>query len=213
MLSDYLAELKKIELLEPDEERRLWREYKENADQDCRRQLIEHYQPLVFKTAMRWQADEATMLDLIQEGTVGLIEAVENYDHTLGVAFSLFAMHRIRGRIADYAAREGKRNLVYIDDQEGEAAAAEAVYQLTDASVDIPAQAEHNYLMEQVRRAVGRLPKKEQIVLNAVYLAEQEPKQLAAAMDMSLSHVYRLQKQGLRRVRGMLSKLMQELKK
>jgi len=32
-------------------------------------------------------------------------------------------------------------------------------------------------------------------------------------MDMSLSHVYRLQKQGLRRVRGMLSKLMQELKK
>jgi RNA polymerase sporulation-specific sigma factor len=54
-----------------------------------------------------------------------------------------------------------------------------------------------------------RLPAKEQLVLSGVFLEEQEPKELAETLDMSISHIYRLQKQGIRRIRGMLSKFMQ----
>lgn len=47
-------------------------------------------------------------MDVVQEGTVGLIEAAESYDHRRGVAFSLFAVHRIRGRMMDWLAAEAK---------------------------------------------------------------------------------------------------------
>ena len=49
-------------------------------------------------------------MDLIQEGTVGLIEAVERYDPDKNVAFSLYAVHRIRGRILNYLNKEYKGN-------------------------------------------------------------------------------------------------------
>ena len=151
-------------------------------------------------------------MDLIQEGTVGLIEAVESYDHTRGVAFSLYAFHRIRGRIANFVAREGKLNWVYIDsplEEEGSLTLADA---LVDGALAVAAQAERNFLVAQVRSAMDRLPKSEQMVLSGMYLEEREPKQLAESLDMSISHIYRLQKQGIRRVRGMLSRLMQDMK-
>lgn len=213
LLKQYLTELNKIKLLTLDEEKQLWIEYKEAGDIDSRRRIIEHYQPLVFKVAMRWRLDEPAILDLIQEGTVGLIEAVESFDHTRGVAFSLYAFHRIRGRMVNYISREGSQGWVYMD-----APVAEEDSELTlgdflvDDSTAVAAIAEQNYLVEQVKTAMGRLPAKEQLVLSAMYLEECEPKQLAETLDLSLSHIYRLQKQGIRRVRGMLSKLMQDIK-
>jgi RNA polymerase sporulation-specific sigma factor len=211
MLNHYLAELKKIKLLDPAEERSLWAAFKEHGDLGSRRRLIEHYQPLVFKVGLRWQVDEPTTMDLIQEGTVGLIEAVETYDHTRGVAFSLYALHRIRGRIVNYVSREGKLNWVYMDSpvEDGTLTLKDC---LVDAAPAVAAQAEQNFLMEQVRQAMGRLPTNEQTVLAGMYLEEREPKQLAESLDMSLSHIYRLQKQGIRRVRGILSRLMQDMK-
>ncbi|MDR3592285.1 MAG: sigma-70 family RNA polymerase sigma factor [Negativicutes bacterium] len=212
-LRQYLAELKKIKLLDIEEEKRLWLAYKETGDLDSRQKLIEHYQPLVFKVALRWRIDEPALLDLIQEGTVGLIEAVESYDHTRGVAFSLYAFHRIRGRMMNFSTREGKLNWVYMDSPVAE---EDGAFTLADVLVDgaaaVAVQAEQNFLVEQVKTAMGRLPANEQLVLSGMFLEEREPKQLAEALDMSLSHIYRLQKQGIRRVRGMLSRLMQDMK-
>lgn len=54
MLEDYLQELQKITLLQPEEEAALWQAYKEGGDAGARSRLIEQYQPLVFKEAMRW---------------------------------------------------------------------------------------------------------------------------------------------------------------
>lgn len=213
MLQQYLNELKKIKLLTPGEEKGLWAAYKEAGDLESRRRLIEHYQPLVFKVALQWRtADESRMMDLIQEGTVGLIEAVEGYDHIRGVAFSLFAFHRIRGRILNFINREGRQNWVYMDSplaDEDNLTLAECI---VDEGAEVAVQAEQNFLVEQVKTAMGRLPANEQFVLCGMYLEEREPKQLAESLDMSISHIYRLQKQGIRRVRGMLSRLMQDMK-
>ncbi|WP_425058607.1 RNA polymerase sigma factor FliA [Sporomusa carbonis] len=208
ILSQYLAELKNIRMLTREEEIMLWQGYKENGDLECRRRLIESYQPLVFKTVMRWRLPETVMLDIIQEGTVGLIEAVESYDHTRGVAFSLFAVHRIRGRIMNHLAREDDSLLRIDSPLTAGSSQATIADLLVDAQAEVAAQAEHNYLVEQLRTAMERLPAKEQQVLNGVYLNDCEPKELAATMELSVSHIYRLQKQGIRRLRGMLSKLM-----
>lgn len=209
MLSQYLKELKKIRLLSREEEQGLWIQYKEHDNLDCRSKLIEHYQPLVFKVATSWRLHEIVLMDMIQEGTVGLIEAVERFDHQKGVAFSLYASQRIRGRILNYMEREGTSAMTFMDCPVSADEGVTLRDLLIDQDAGVSSQAEHNYLIEQVKNAMGRLPVKERAVLSGVFLEDCEPKQLAESLDLSISHIYKLQKQGIRRIRGILSKFMQ----
>jgi len=209
ILNQYLKELKKIELLTREEEEILWQEYKEKENLECRSKIIGNYQPLVFKVASSWRLDETRMMDMIQEGTVGLIEAVEKYDHKRGVAFSLYATQRIRGRMLNYMEREGKFGVVCIDSPLSNEQDVTLRDILIDTQAGVSSQAEHNYLIAQVKNAMNRLPSNEQAVLSGVFLEDCEPKQLAESLDVSISHIYRLQKQGIKRIRGMLSRFMQ----
>ncbi|MDU2063695.1 MAG: sigma-70 family RNA polymerase sigma factor [Sporomusaceae bacterium] len=208
-LQDYLIELNKVELLTPAAEAQLWSRYKDGDDLAARSELIERYQPLVFKTAGRFRAGETLMLDLIQEGTVGLIEAAESYEPQRNVAFAVYALHRIRGRMLNYLAKEGKQNWAYMDGPVNEADTATLGDYLADQGPSLASQTEQSFLVSQLKHAIDRLPQKEQIAVSGMYLEEQEPKNLAQSLDVSVSHLYRLQKQGIRRIRGMMAKLMQ----
>ncbi|WP_215827424.1 sigma-70 family RNA polymerase sigma factor [Pelorhabdus rhamnosifermentans] len=209
-LHEYLQELNKIELLSPDLEQSLWQSYKEQGDVRSRGQLIEHYQPLVFKVVARFKASENLVMDLIQEGTVGLIEAAENYEPKRGIAFSLYAVHRIRGRMLNFIQKEGKQNCAYMESPlEADTASGTLGDCLADLSPSVAQQAEQHFLVDELKTALRRLPQKEQLVVSGMYLEEQEPKALANTLNVSTSHLYRLQKQGVRRIRGMMSKLMQ----
>ena len=171
---------------------------------EARESLIEHYQPLVFREAMKYSLQETVTLDLIQEGTVGLMEAVEKFDPTLGVAFSLYALHRVRGRMVDFLQKNG-RDLLLEDGQEQ--------MLLTEAVPDTAFEsADKSVLHSRVDEAMSRLPEREQDVLRLVYLKEQSAQETAAAMDVSTAYVYRLEKRGIRRLRGMLSKLIHDRK-
>lgn len=75
-------------MLEREEELDLWRACAD-GDQSAYRKIITAYQPLVFKIAMAFRLTETQTLELIQEGTVGLLEAAEKFDYTRGVAFSI----------------------------------------------------------------------------------------------------------------------------
>ena len=110
MFSDYVKKLSAVQKLTPTEEEELWRAYKECGNEAARQRIIEAYQPLVFREVMPYRALSAVM-DAVQEGTVGLIEAVERYDPSRGAAFSLYAVHRIRGRILDFLRCEGQVDL------------------------------------------------------------------------------------------------------
>ena len=79
-MKEYLEALQQVRLLEPEAESQLWRKWREEGDDVSRKVLIESYQPLVFKTAMSFQVSAELKMDLIQEGTVGLIEAAERFD-------------------------------------------------------------------------------------------------------------------------------------
>ncbi len=204
-LQDYLAEVNKIELLEPDVEKELWDQYKNQSDLESRRQLIEHYQPLVVKALAPWRGGNDTiMMDLVQEGIIGLIEAVEKFEPERGVAFSLYAIHRIRGRMLNFMEKEVKGIPVSIETGRET---------LVDGALSVAEIAERNFLADQLHLAMNRLPDKERLALNGTYFEEQEPRQIASLLQISPSHFYRLQQQGIRRVRGMLSRLMAELKK
>ena len=204
-LEEYLQELEKVELLAPEEEKSLWQAFKERGEREARQRLIESYQPLVFKTALPWRTSESIM-DIIQEGTVGLIEAVENFDWKRGVAFSLFAVHRIRGRMLNFLQKEGRRDVTCMDAPRADGRAPWEL--LPDTTPSVAEQAELGFMTRELHQALARLPQKERVVLESVYLKSETIPKIADVLDVSASHIYRLQKNGIRRVRGMLSRFM-----
>lgn len=210
MLQEYLAELKKITLLSREEETFLW-EREAAGDEAAHQKLISAYQPLVFKIAMSFHMTEEVSMELIQEGTVGLLEAAESYDHTKGVAFSLFAMHRIRGSMCDFLNREYAHATVSLDKETFDG------YRLIDMMPSLLPEPEEvlerHAVADRVTQAVERLPYKEQQVLRGIFLEDKTPLDLAEDINVTAGHVYRLQKQGVKRVRGMLSRFINELKK
>lgn len=210
MLETYLKELQQIKLLDPEEEKALWRAYKDQGSQESRRRLIEQYQPLVFREAMRWHIPRDMLQDALQEGTLGLIEAVERYDYRRNIAFPIFAVHRIRGEILDFLQKENKRSSLSLDEPDENGVTLRD--QLPDRVEDLAERTGRQILFEHVAQTLQRLPQKEQIVVEGVYLKDQQQKSLAHDLSVSLPYVYRLQKRGIRRVRGMLSRFIHDNK-
>ena len=210
MLQKYLTELKKIKMLSPEEERELWiRE--EEGDEAAHQKLTSSYQPLVFKTAVQFHMPEEITLELIQEGMVGLLEAVESYDYTKGVAFSLYAVHRIRGRMCDFMNREFSRDELSLDRETAEGwSLAEFIPGLQLLPEEV---VERHAVSDRVSQAIDRLPQKEKQVLQGIFLENKTPLVLAADIKVTPGHIYRLEKQGVRRIRGMLSPFMRDFKK
>ena len=212
MLSSYIDELKKIKLLSREEELELWVK-KANGDINAHHKIISSYQPLVFKIAMSFRLEEARVLELIQEGTVGLLEAANKFDYKKGVAFSLYATHRIKGRMVDYLVKEtGERN-VSLDASIGENENSLLVDIIPSQKPGPQEVTEKDFFLQKVISAMERLSTKEQQVLKGIYIDDKTVKELAADIEVTTSHVYRLQKKGVRRVRGMLSKFIADLKK
>jgi len=82
----------------------LWERYFEGRDPAIREQLILQYAPLVKYVMGRLAISLPAILDyedILSFGTIGLIEAVERFDHTKGVKFETYAISRIRGAIID----------------------------------------------------------------------------------------------------------------
>ncbi len=211
MIQDYLAELSKISLLSQTEEQLLWAKFKTENSREARQQIIESYQPLVYKIASRITGQEGLIFDLIQEGTVGLIESVENYNYQFGVRFSTFASHRIRGRMIDYLQRlRSDRDALEIAISED--AFEDLLNKFADSQVNVEEQVTNGIINDQVNVAISRLSPKEQKVINDLYLLDKEASITAQEMNISLSYYYKLQKKALQRLRGMLSKLRAEIK-
>lgn len=209
MFTEYLQELKKIKLLSIEEEKLLWQNIAQ-GDLDARSKLITSYQPLVFKTAISLGLPKEQTSEVIQEGMVGLIEAVERYDYERGVAFSLFAVHRIRGRMIDYLRKTSSGSILCLDYPLYENVTLKDT--LVDSALGPEELVEENFLASKVRQMLSRLPEKEQKVLEGIYIDQLTSATLAKSIAVSPAHIYRLQKKGVKRVRGMLSKLMHELK-
>ena len=209
MLQGYLEELRKTKLLEPVEERALW-ERVAQGDLQAHKKLMTAYQPLVFKIAISFQLPESDTMELIQEGMVGLLEAAENYDYTRGVAFSVFASFRIKGSMVDYL-KKSNSGALYLEGDLGSGLTLGET--LTSAQASPSELAERQLLHEKVTQALGRLPEKEQQVITGMYLEDKTAQSVADAIDISLGHVYRLQKKGVRRIRGMLSRFIHDFNK
>ena len=77
---------------------------------------------------------------------------------------------------------------------------------IPDTETDIPAQLEKAELHSYLQNAVSRLPDRERQVINSIYMEEKTADIVAETMSLSVGSIYRLQKKGIQRIRGMLSR-------
>lgn len=98
----YLAEIRRYPLLSREEETEYARRYVENGDVSAARRLVTGNLRLVVKIALEYRRAWANVMDLVQEGNIGLAEAVKRYDPYRGVRFSSFARYWIRALILQY---------------------------------------------------------------------------------------------------------------
>ncbi|GAA0100285.1 RNA polymerase sigma factor RpoD [Paraclostridium bifermentans] len=103
----YLKEIGKIPLLKPHEEAELARRMHE-GDEIAKQRLVEANLRLVVSIAKRYVGRGMLFLDLIQEGNLGLIKAVEKFDYTKGFKFSTYATWWIRQAITRAIADQAR---------------------------------------------------------------------------------------------------------
>src|SRR5690554_4641001 len=101
-LTAYLARLNYVEPLPSEQQQELAERYVEDGDLNAAKMLIITNLRLVVKIAREYQRRWTNLLDLIQEGNVGLAEAVTRYDPYRGVKFTSYAQYWIRAMILNY---------------------------------------------------------------------------------------------------------------
>jgi RNA polymerase sigma-32 factor len=102
LLQRYLVEIRRYSLLSPEEEHKLAVRYKEYGDIEAAYQLVTANLRLVVMIAREYQRAFHNLLDLIQEGNIGLMEAVRKFDPYRGVRFPSYAVWWARAYIIRY---------------------------------------------------------------------------------------------------------------
>jgi RNA polymerase primary sigma factor len=104
----YLVEIGKYQLLSPEEEYELAKKYKDNNDLNAKDTLINHNLRLVVSIAKHYIPSKVPLLDLIQMGNIGLIQAVEKFNPDLNFKFSTYATWWIRQSIGRSIMNESR---------------------------------------------------------------------------------------------------------
>ena len=187
--------------------------FTKQGDEQARQTLIESYLLLVTKIAQQYRRPSTELLDLIQEGNIGLIDAVDRFDPEMGVRFSTFATWRIRKAIQNFLGTE--QNLASIDapilDEDG------MVVERSDTLVDeetilgsptfapIDATIEEQVAIEQIYQQEHKLTLLQQKVITMLYgMDGQRPKsinEVAKVLGISRQRTQRIVDNATRRLK------------
>src|ERR1700726_4278417 len=104
-LTRYLEEIRRFPMLEPQEEYMLAKSWREHGDRDAAHQLVTSHLRLAAKIAMGYRGYGLPISEIISEGNVGLMQALDRFDPERGFRFSTYAIWWIRASIQDYILR------------------------------------------------------------------------------------------------------------
>lgn len=103
----YLNEIAEIEMFTPSEEAECSRKA-ENGDKEAINELVKRNLRFVVSVAKQYEAQNASLEDLVNEGNIGLIMAAQQYKVSTGFKFITYAVFWIRKMIMEYLAKNGR---------------------------------------------------------------------------------------------------------
>ena len=101
-LNTFLSTLRKYDALTQEEEKELFHRYKDNGDMSARDQIFLHNQRFVYSNAKIYARNSDEVLDYVNEGNLGLDEAIEKFNPSLNNKFITFAVWYIRREMNYY---------------------------------------------------------------------------------------------------------------
>lgn len=105
-IATYLAEIRRYPLLTREQEQELAQRYRETGDPKAAEMLVTSNLRFVVKVAAEYSRFGAKLIDLVQEGNVGLMHAVKEFNPYKGVRLITYAVWWIRGYIQEYLMRQ-----------------------------------------------------------------------------------------------------------
>ena len=212
MINIYYREIRKYHPLPPALEQRLTILIQQ-GDEQARQTLIEHNLRLVTHIAKTYYHPKVELLDLIQEGNLGLIEAVDRFNPEMGHRFSTFAVWWIRKRILRYLGRS--EDLVRLDTpikgEEGEALCLGDTIMDEETILGGPAcegqdtQLEQEESRQQMRQRIALLSEREKEVLMMLYGITEEraltPQEVAERLGVSIRRFYHIRDRALKKLK------------
>lgn len=184
-----------------------FRRFKEEGDLQAREELIRHNLRLVAHIAKKYYSSPSDQEDLISIGTIGLIKAVNSFDHTKGARFATYGARCIENEILMHFRAE-KKSSGTLSLQEpvdtGDSGTLTIIDTLTDEyhmDEDLELREEQAALRCLVNKLQGR---ERQVILLRYGLAGQPPmtqSQVAALLGISRSYVSRLEKKSVELLR------------
>lgn len=159
----YLKEIGKVPLLSPEEEQELARKMAD-GDQDAAARMTEANLRLVVSIAKRYVGRGMQFLDLIQEGNIGLMKAVEKFDFNKGYKFSTYATWWIRQAVTRAIADQARTIRVPVH-------MVETINKVIRVSRQLLQELGHDPTPEEIAEEMGMTPEKVKEVLKVA----QEP--------------------------------------
>ena len=163
-------------------EKRLWLAMS-SGDEEARERLILAYRPLVYWVAKKFRVNGQRFSDLVQEGTLALIRAVDKFDVSLGHRFTTYACYRIRGQMLNFLQRVEAKAPIPVD------------VECEDGDETAEFREVEEIIM--LREGLLQLPEREARILRELVIECRNARELAEEMRLDVSHVYRLKKKAL----------------
>ena len=148
----YLKEIGKVPLLDADRELLLAQKMSE-GDARAKQELVEANLRLVVSIAKRYVGKGMFFLDLIQEGNLGLMEAVEKFDYTKGYKFSTYATWWIRQAITRAIADQARTIRIPVH-------MVETIHKVSRVSRQLLQERGHEASAEEIAEVIGMSPEK-----------------------------------------------------
>ncbi|MHC4294890.1 MAG: sigma-70 family RNA polymerase sigma factor [Planctomycetota bacterium] len=177
----YLQQIKSTPLLTAAEERQLARRIREHSDPIAREQMVQANLRLVVKIAKEYSNPGMTLSDLVAEGNVGLLRAVEEFDPDAGVRFSTYAAWWIKQAIKRAMINSGQP--IHIPDY-----LAKLITKWRRTAIELETELHRPPEPEEMARKL-KISKKKLALLQQGLQAVTAPSQVAAEGAQSISEM------------------------
>jgi RNA polymerase sigma-B factor len=189
--------------------RRLLRDYHYRGDLVARDRLIQLYLPLVRKLARRHVGRGEQLEDLVQVGTIGLINAIDRFQLDRGVDLAAFAIPTIDGEIKRHLRDRAWPIRIPRRLQQLDPTLKARVTELVEGdseTLDRGSSLDHGYELGEDRIALARgfhvLDPRERLLLRLAYFEGMSQARIAARIGLSQIHVSRLTRRALGKLRA-----------